>query len=230
MWFFDTLLFDPRSTILDPSNIYTNYVILWYFSVWPTIYHTQDWPTIYHTQGDPANRWSNRKVSKNHIGGVKVSRIECGRSWVKQKSIKELWFFDTVLFDPRSTTLDPANLYTTYVIRWYFSVWPMVYHTQGDPAGSSVEDRGWNRKVSKNHIGGVKVSSIVLSVVDRGSNRKVSILLTFTPPMWFFDTLLFDPRSTTLKAILLTFTPPMWFGRSWVKQKSIKESHRWCKG
>ena len=35
------------------------------------------------------DRGSNRKVSKNHIGGVKVSRIECGRSWVKQKSIKE---------------------------------------------------------------------------------------------------------------------------------------------
>ena len=25
------------------------------------------------------DRGSNRKVSKNHIGGVKVSRIECGR-------------------------------------------------------------------------------------------------------------------------------------------------------
>ena len=35
------------------------------------------------------DRGSNRKVSKNHIGGVKVSRIECDRSWVKQKSIKE---------------------------------------------------------------------------------------------------------------------------------------------
>ena len=35
------------------------------------------------------DRGSNRRVSKNHIGGVKVSRIECGRSWVKQKSIKE---------------------------------------------------------------------------------------------------------------------------------------------
>ena len=45
---------------------------------------------------------------------------------------------------------------------------------------SSVVDRGSNRRVSKNHIGGVKVRSIV-------------------------------------------------FGRSWVKQKSIKESHRWCK-
>ena len=32
---------------------------------------------------------SNRRVSKNHIGDVKVSGIECGRSWVKQKSIKE---------------------------------------------------------------------------------------------------------------------------------------------
>ena len=35
------------------------------------------------------DRGSNRRVSKNHIGGVKVSRIECGRSCVKQKSIKE---------------------------------------------------------------------------------------------------------------------------------------------
>jgi hypothetical protein len=53
----------------------------------------------------------------------------------------------------------------------------------------SVVDRGSNRRVSKNHIGGVKVSRIALSVVDRGSNRKASknhigvILLTFTPPM-----------------------------------------------
>jgi hypothetical protein len=37
-----------------------------------------------------------------------------------------------------------------------------------------VVDRGSNRKVSKNHIGGVKVSRIALSVVDRGTNRKVS--------------------------------------------------------
>jgi hypothetical protein len=37
-----------------------------------------------------------------------------------------------------------------------------------------VVDRGSNRRVSKNHIGGVKVSRIALSVVDRGSNRKVS--------------------------------------------------------
>jgi hypothetical protein len=64
-------------------------------------------------------------------------------------------------------------------------------------------DRGSNRRVSKNHIGGIKVSRIALSVVDRGSNRRVSknhiggikvsrialsvvakpILLTFTPPM-----------------------------------------------
>ena len=41
-------------------------------------------------------------------------------------------------------------------------------------AGSSVVDRGSNRKVSKNHIGGVKVSRIALSGVDRGSNRRVS--------------------------------------------------------
>jgi hypothetical protein len=38
----------------------------------------------------------------------------------------------------------------------------------------SVVDRGSNRKVSKNHIGGVNVSRIALSVVDRGSNRRVS--------------------------------------------------------
>ena len=35
------------------------------------------------------DRGSNRKVSKNHISGVKVSMIKCGRSWVKQKGIKE---------------------------------------------------------------------------------------------------------------------------------------------
>jgi hypothetical protein len=43
------------------------------------------------------DRGSNRRVSKNHRGGVKVSRI-------------------AFLFDPRSTTLDPANLYSTNVI------------------------------------------------------------------------------------------------------------------
>jgi hypothetical protein len=56
----------------------------------------------------------------------------------------------------------------------------------------SVVDRGSNRRVSKNHIGGEKVSRIALSVVDRGSNRRVSqnqiaglkvILPTFTLPM-----------------------------------------------
>ena len=35
-------------------------------------------------------------------------------------------------------------------------------------------DRGSNRRVSKNHIGGIKVSRIALSVVDRGSNRRLS--------------------------------------------------------
>jgi hypothetical protein len=70
-----------------------------------------------------------------------------------------------------------------------------------------VVDRGSNRKVSKNHIGGVKVSRIVLSVVDRGSNRRVS--KNHIGGVKFFDTLLFDRRSITLKAILLTFTPPM---------------------
>ena len=39
----------------------------------------------------------------------------------------------------------------------------------------SLVDRGSNRKVSKNHIGGIKVSRIALSVVDRGSNRRVFI-------------------------------------------------------
>jgi hypothetical protein len=36
-----------------------------------------------------------------------------------------------------------------------------------------VVDRGSNRRVSKNHIGGVTVSRIALCVVDRGSNRRV---------------------------------------------------------
>jgi hypothetical protein len=40
--------------------------------------------------------------------------------------------------------------------------------------GLSVVDRGSNRRVSKNHIGGVKVSRIALSVVVRRSNRRVS--------------------------------------------------------
>ena len=35
-------------------------------------------------------------------------------------------------------------------------------------------DSGSNRRVSKNHIGGVKISRIALSVVDCGSNRRVS--------------------------------------------------------
>ena len=68
-------------------------------------------------------------------------------------------------------------------------------------------ERGSNRKVSKNHIGGVKVSSIVLSVVDRGSNRKVS-----------------KNHIGGVKVRRIEC------GRSWVKQKSIKESHRWYKG
>ena len=68
-------------------------------------------------------------------------------------------------------------------------------------------ERGSNRRVSKNHIGGVKVSSIVLSLVDRGSNRKVS-----------------KNHIGGVKVRRIEC------GRSWVKQKSIKESHRWCKG
>ena len=71
----------------------------------------------------------------------------------------------------------------------------------------SVVDRGSNRKVSKNHIGGVKVSRIALSVVVRGSNRKVS-----------------KNHIGGVKVSRIECD------RSWVKQKSIKESHRWCKG
>ena len=67
-------------------------------------------------------------------------------------------------------------------------------------------ERGSNRRVSENHIGGVKVSSIVLSLVDRGSNRKVS-----------------KNHIGGVKVRRIEC------GRSWVKQKSIKESHRWCK-
>jgi hypothetical protein len=52
-----------------------------------------------------------------------------------------------------------------------------------------VVDRGSNRRISKNHIGGVKVSRIALSVVDVGQTE--------------------EPRSTTLKVILPTFTLPM---------------------
>ena len=64
-------------------------------------------------------------------------------------------------------------------------------------------DRGSNRKVSKNHIGGVNVSRIALSVVDRGSNRKVS------------KNHIGGVKFRRIEC-----------GRSWVKQKSIKESHR----
>ena len=67
-------------------------------------------------------------------------------------------------------------------------------------------ERGSNRRVSENHIGGVKVSSIVLSLVDRGSNRKVS-----------------KNHIGGVKVRRIEC------GRSWVKQKSIKESHRWFK-
>jgi hypothetical protein len=70
-----------------------------------------------------------------------------------------------------------------------------------------VVERGSNRRVSENHIGGVKVSSIVLSLVDRGSNRKVS------------KNHIGGVKVTRIEC-----------GRSWVKQKSIKESHRWYKG
>ena len=68
-------------------------------------------------------------------------------------------------------------------------------------------DRGSNRRISKNHIGGVNVSRIALSVVDRGSNRRVS-----------------KNHIGGVKVRRIEY------GRSWVKQKSIKESHRWCKG
>ena len=68
-------------------------------------------------------------------------------------------------------------------------------------------DRGSNRKVSKNHIGGGKVSRIALNVVDRESNRKVS--------------------KNHIGGVNVSRIE---CGRSWVKQKSIKESHRWGKG
>ena len=68
-------------------------------------------------------------------------------------------------------------------------------------------DRGSNRRVSKNHIGGIKVSRIALSVVDRGSNRRVS--------------------KNHIGGVKVRWIE---CGRSWVKQKSIKESHRWYKG
>ena len=77
----------------------------------------------------------------------------------------------------------------------------------------SVLDRGSNRRVSQNHIAGVTVSRIALSVVDRGStlsvvdrgsNRKVS-----------------NNHIGGVKVSRIEC------GRSWVKQKSIKESHRW---
>ena len=71
----------------------------------------------------------------------------------------------------------------------------------------SVVDRGSSRKISKNDIGGVKGSSIALSVADRGSNRKVS--------------------KNHIGGVNVSRIE---CGRSWVKQKSIKESHRWCKG
>jgi hypothetical protein len=70
-----------------------------------------------------------------------------------------------------------------------------------------VVDRGSNRRISKNHIGGVKVSRIVLSVVDRESNRRIS-----------------KNHIGGVKVSRIEY------GRSWVKQKSIKESHRWCTG
>jgi hypothetical protein len=73
-----------------------------------------------------------------------------------------------------------------------------------------VVDRGSNKKVSNNHICGVKVSRIALSVVDRGSNRKESKNhIGGVKVSRIALRLLFDPRSTTLKAILLTFIPPM---------------------
>ena len=68
-------------------------------------------------------------------------------------------------------------------------------------------DRGSNRRVSKNHIGGIKVSRIALSVVDRGSNRRVS--------------------KNHIGGVKVRRNE---CGRSWVKQKSIKEPHRWGKG
>jgi hypothetical protein len=79
-----------------------------------------------------------------------------------------------------------------------------------------VVDRGSNRKVSKNHIGGVKVGRVALCVVDRGSTLSVV-----------------DRRSNrrvSTNHIGGEKVSRIECDRSWVEQKSIKESHRWCKG
>jgi hypothetical protein len=76
------------------------------------------------------------------------------------------WFFDILLFDPQCTTPKVGTQSTTLK-----AILPTFTH-RGSTL--SVVDRGWNRRVSKNNIGGVKISRIALSVVDRGSNRRVS--------------------------------------------------------
>ena len=76
-------------------------------------------------------------------------------------------------------------------------------------------DRGSNRKVSKNHIGGVKVGRVALCVVDRGSTLSVV-----------------DRRSNrrvSTNHIGGEKVSRIECDRSWVEQKSIKESHRWYK-
>jgi hypothetical protein len=84
-------------------------------------------------------RGSNRRVSKNHIGDTSYA------------------FFDTLLFDPRSTTLKAILLTFTPAMRFFDT---LLF----DPRSTTLKDR----------IAGVKVSRIALSVVDRGSNRRVS--------------------------------------------------------
>jgi hypothetical protein len=107
MWLFDTFLFDPRCTTLKVGRIALSVV------------------DCVSTLG-VVDCGSNKRVSKNRIGGVKVSRIALS---VVDRT-PPMCFFDTLLFDQRSTTIDSANLYTTYVILWYFSVWPTTYHTR----------------------------------------------------------------------------------------------------
>ena len=76
-------------------------------------------------------------------------------------------------------------------------------------------DRGSSRRVSKNHIGGVKVTRIALCVVDRGSTLSMV-----------------DRRSNrrvSKNHIGGVKVSRIECDRSWVKQKSIKESRGRCK-
>ena len=74
-------------------------------------------------------------------------------------------------------------------------------------------DRGSNRRVSKNHIGGVEVTRIALCVVDRGSTLSVVDLGS--------------NRRVSTNHIGGEKVSRIECGRSWVKQKRIKESYRW---